>query len=125
MKFRDHKYTCIMQFGTLNHSWSLRGPAGGVHFHYQEWIDPERSAQFGGPTAGLEIHRLQPAEYQQDQAASHAPCWLLGAPCWHDGTSAYATDTLLPIIRSMGSDHPSIFALLEREYVDYLEKETD
>lgn len=124
MKFRGHKYTCEMQHGRLSHTWSLRGPEGGVHFHFSEWTGPdadERTQKYGGPTAGLEIHRLSPAEYQKNDAPSHAPCWLLGAPCWHDGTSAYATDQLLPIIQSLHGDHPAIFSVLEREYLDHFE----
>lgn len=118
MKYRDHKYVCTMSFGKLNHQWSLRGPTGGVSFHYSEWIGSdaaEKHAKYGGPSAGLEIHRYAPPDYQKGDAPSHAPCWLLGAPCWHDGTSSYATETVLPEVQAMLPDHPAIFRMLERE----------
>ena len=52
-----------------------------------------------------------------DEPPSQVPCWLLKVPCWHDGTSLYATDTLWPMVEGYlrGGEHEQIFRLLEWE----------
>lgn len=127
MKFRDHKYTWIKPFDQTRHTWSLRGPKGGVSFHVSLWEGPEgaeKHAQFGGPNAGLEFHRaFDPSG--GERAADHARCWLLEAPCWHDGTSLYANETVWPMVQAMMPDHDMIFRLLEREYEDHFRRMCD
>lgn len=119
MKFRDHKYEWRNNWGTIHHQWSFRGPKGGISFSAS--LSPEGK---WGPSCGLEFHHaFDPSNGQE--APHHSNCWLIGGHCWHDGTSLYASETLWPIIESMGSDHRSIFNLLEGEYCRRFGKEND
>lgn len=109
-KYRHHKYKWEKPFGNAKHQWSFVGPFGGVHFHVSE------NRQYGD-SAGLEFHHNRACHYRADEAPDHPTCWLTGEPCWHDGTSLHATETLWPIISAMlkSGDHDAIFRVLERE----------
>jgi len=104
-RYAHHKYTWSKPFSYVRHSWELVGPTGGIHFHVAD------------DTAGLEIHYTSPPDYMKGTAPHQTKCWLLNCPCWHDGTSLYATDTLWPMIKSYlkAGDHEKIFKILERE----------
>ena len=110
VNYREHKYTWMKPFGSVRHSWELIGRWGGIHFHVS--LTPNFP-----PSCGLEVHNRQPAAYQNDDPPSQQQCWLLKCPCWHDGTSLYASETIWPIIEPMlrDGDHESIFRFLERE----------
>lgn len=123
MRFRNHKYKWAKPFDQIRHQWSFVGPRGGISFHVSRWEgdDKGKHDQFGGPTAGLEFHRsFDPSDGRE--APSHSPCWLLKTPCWHDGTSLYATENLWPMIEHMMPDHSRIFRLLEREYESHFSR---
>lgn len=109
-RYADHKYTWSKPFGSVRHNWSLVGPVGAINFHVSlhEKYDP---------SAGLEIHRYAPADYQRHDAPSHLDCDLTGGRCWHDGTSLYASESLWPLIEPYLRDgsHETIFGVLERE----------
>lgn len=123
MRFRDHKYTWTRPYDQTRHHWHLRGPKGGISFSVSLWEGAggaEKHAKFGGPSCGLEFHHgFDPTGGKE--AAHHARCWLLEGPCWHDGTSLYASETIWPIVQSMMPDHAAIFRLLEREYDRHFE----
>lgn len=110
MRYRHHKYTYTNPFGSPNHQWSMIGPDGGMHFHVSVHKDYP-------PSCGLEIHY---ATKRGNEAPSQVPCWLIGAPCWHDGTSLYASEYLWPRIEAYlrAGDHDRIFSILEREADD-------
>lgn len=107
MKYNHHKYTYENRFNSARHSWTLIGEKGGLHFHVNILEDEKY-----GPTAGLEIHKFSGVG-----APDHVPCWLLHAPCWHDGTSSYAMETLWPMVEPYlkTGEHNTIFKLLEGE----------
>lgn len=109
-RYMHHKYEWAKPFGTPRHQWSLVGPDGGLHFHVSGPHKPE----YGEWSCGLEIHH---ASKQGDSAPHQTKCWLIGGPCWHDGISLYAEETLWPIIKSYlrDGDHETIFRLLEGE----------
>lgn len=114
-KFSHHRYEYTNRFSP-RHMWEIVGPEGGVHFH--------ASLTKGyPPSCGLEFHHNQAAWLRMgrdNEAFHHRNCPLLGGPCWHDGTSLYASETLWPIIKSAleRGDHDSVFRCLEREYND-------
>jgi hypothetical protein len=112
-RFRHHKYTYCKPFMHASHQWELVGPEGGIHFHVS--IDPDRKYD---PTAGLEFHHAARANYDPNRAPDHIKCPLIGEPCWHDGTSLYASETLWPMVEPMlfGGNHEGVFRLLEHEY---------
>ena len=107
-RYAQHKYTWTGDYGAENHQWQMVCQRGGLHFTVGRIGDGEF-------WAGLEVHSLTPL--YEDSAPSHSPCWLLGAPCWHDGTSSYALETLWPEIKAYlaNGDHKSIFQVLECE----------
>ena len=121
MKFRDHKYTWESPFNSTRHQWCFRGPDGGIQFHVSIMDNPSNEL-FREPSCGLEFHHnTQP--HGEPRAADHSPCWLTGQPCWHDGTSLYASETVWPHIEPMllSGDHVAIFHYLERLYEEHFE----
>jgi hypothetical protein len=123
-RFSHHKYTWSKPFSNVRHNWELVGPGGAVHFHVSE------SAEYGD-SCGLEFHHTRDAWRRlygrsRECAPHHRECPVLGEPCWHDGTSLYASETLWPIIKPMfrghDRDHEAIFRLLENEYNNHFGK---
>lgn len=112
MKFTDHKYARLKPFGTVKNVWSFRGPEGGVTFHAS-------TTNGYGTTCGLEFHVASWSSFRDKESPpDHVNCEIVGGPCWHDGTSLYATENLWPIIEPLldEGDHDGIFRILEREY---------
>lgn len=111
-RFSHHKYGWSKPFGSPRHQWSFLGPVGGVHFTASYFKDGEP------PACGLEFHHTRAAGLYPDEAPHHTKCWLTGEPCWHDGTSLYASETLWPMIEPIlrSGDHETIFRFLEQEY---------
>ena len=122
MKYRC-KYEYCNRFGHPNHTYTCIGRHGAVHFHISdfgaEW-EKTHGQRFG---AGLEIHYREPPPHMADYAPSQDKCWLIGCPCWHDGTTMYAEETLLPMWRP--NDHERMFRLMEHEYRLRFEKEDE
>ena len=112
-RFKHRKYTyTVTPWGSRQHLWETVGPTGGVSFSAVVF-DPEKA-----PGCGLEFHHSARAGYRQDEAPDHIRCWLTGEPCWHDGTSLYASETVWPQVDAClrGGDHDEVFRLLEYEY---------
>ena len=109
-KFKHHKYTYTVPYNAPRHMWQLVGPKGGVHF------TANISKEYGD-TCGLEFHGRAPF-YCEEVAPTDVSCWLIGGPCWHDGTSLYASETLWPMIKVWlhNGDHEMNFRCLEGEY---------
>ena len=92
------KYELTFLGGKPRHTYSVVGAPGGVHLHItdygDEWVE-EYGYRYSG---GIEIHYRQPPEYMRDDAPSHDNCWLLNAPCWHDGSSLQVTEYWAPLL---------------------------
>jgi hypothetical protein len=112
-RYRHHRYEYSKPFMSPRHSWELIGPRGGIHFHVS--LTPGYD-----PSCGLEIHYARGFQPNKDEPPSQCPCWLLKEPCWHDGTSLYASEQLWPMIEPYlkRGDHDQVFAILEREADD-------
>lgn len=108
MKYRN-KYTYENRAGTKQHVWTCIGRMGALHLHISE----QPSGECYG---GLEIHYRHPPDYMSNHAP-HEKCWLIGGPCWHDGTSLYVTETVIPMWHQI-KDHDYWFKWMEGEYVD-------
>ena len=93
--------------------WAVIGPLGAVHF----WKF-NNYPQLGG----VEEHRKAPADYQNGQPPSHEDCFLLGCPCWHDGSSLYA-DTFFPILELQGEE--AVYIQLGIEYRNRFERPSE
>jgi hypothetical protein len=112
--------------------WAVVGPLGGVHVWAQRlsstalevaprlWDYP-----FYG---GIEVHRRTRGEYD-GPTPTQAECWLLGGPCWHDGSSLYFSDHMSPVLYGLGleSSGATSYALSEARswYRSHLEGERD
>ena len=122
MRFNSHKYTWSKPFMSVRHQWELIGPDGGIHFHVSISKDY-------GDSCGMGFHRAAwSARRPQTEAPSQHKCWLIGGPCWHDGTSLYASEHVWPVVRDMlrMGDHEAVFRFLEGEYDHHFGKpETD
>lgn len=118
MKFRN-KFTYANRFGNAERTWIVIGRHGAIHFHVidlgEKYSKEHRAERYSG---GLEIHYRQPPEYMANDAPSHDRCFVLEGPCWHDGTSLYAQERIIPFWQSAPDDHERMFRFLEREYVE-------
>ena len=88
------------------------GPHGAVEFHFNTTADREldHDGTFPLVSLGVEMHKRVPAD-----EANHQSCYLLGGePCFHEGTSLWASEFVMPLFMSAGSD--AVFDVLERRY---------
>ncbi len=113
MKYRcEYRYS--KQFGNQHHLWICIGARGAVHLSITVYHDSKDK------DAGLEFHSRTATS---DEAPNHDLCWLLKAPCWHDGISLYASEHFLPIWQNHPHDHDRMFTTLELEYYKYFERD--
>lgn len=103
-----HSYT----MGKDGPYWALVGPDGGIHI-WARPVSPDRQSfreeRFIG---GVEVHyRKQPS--WADAEPHHEDCWLIGGPCWHDGTSLYFSERIEPMLDAEGDG----FTERSHEYV--------
>lgn len=117
------EYKMTFPYGDIaHHQWIIIGRHGGKHLHISGY-KPVRSEDidFSG---GLETHWRNPPEYMENCAPSQNNCWVLGQPCWHDGTSLYVSEAFIPRLKhglTHGltiDDHDWVFARLESEMRD-------
>lgn len=114
VKYRcEYKYS--RQFGNQVHMWTCISARGAVHLSITVYEDEGIT-----PSAGLESHSRTATS---EESPSHDYCWLLKSPCWHDGTSLYATEHFLPMWKSRPHEHDLMFKALELEYHRYFEQE--
>lgn len=95
-------------FGDKSHTYELVGRDGAIHFHVTE----AKNGEFYG---GIEEHHRTCPTYS-DRPPSHTNCRLLGGPCWHDGSSLYASEVLIPMWKLEFPNHDAVFAALVRDY---------
>lgn len=105
-------YRAIIRDGRMIHEWSLADESGGIHIsavlsEYQGWKEW---------MGGAETHYANPPDYMSDKKPSHEHCWLLGKPCWHDGSSLYFSENIAPALPAPCSDHPH--AMTEWHHAD-------
>lgn len=115
------KYVCEYKyqnrFNNQQHTWTCIGRHGALHLHITNY----KSA--GEVQGGLEIHCRTPPDHMRDDAPSHEKCWLLGQPCWHDGTSLYVSETVIPYWLSDPHNHDRMFEFLQHELRERTQQE--
>jgi hypothetical protein len=114
------KYVKEWRIGQWEHRYEIIGAHGACHLS----IQPYRLSD--GPiehSAGLEMHYRRPPKYMNDCAPSHAKCFLLEGPCWHDGTSLYAQEYFVPMF--LRGDEDGIFSEMIRWCDGRLEEEKE
>ena len=114
-KFSHEKYTYRKSHDWHVHYWQTVGPVGAVHYRAQIHQDNEYP-----PSCGLEFHHYAIVRERfgyGDEAPHHLDCELTGGPCWHDGTSSYAS-YIWPMMESylQINNHECVFRTLRREY---------
>lgn len=114
MKYRC-KYEYSKPWGNPNHVWTVIGARGAIHFHVSDMGERKADA-WDRYSGGLEVHYRSAPDYMADQAPSQDKCWLIGCPCWHDGTSLYASETIIPFWLASPNDHERMFNFLIRDY---------
>lgn len=90
--------------------WMLVGPRGAVDFHCSHASDRYTFGRIGG----IEEHHRTPPSYMREEQPSHEHCWILGGKCWHDGSSLYASEVLIPLLERDGE--AAIWKQLDCEY---------
>lgn len=88
-------YRAIVKAGRVTHLWSLANEDGGIHISasISEWSDGAREW-----LGGCETHYAKCPDYMDPDKPSHEHCWVLGAPCWHDGSSLYFSENVAPYL---------------------------
>lgn len=97
--------------------WAVKGPLGAVHVWAQRMGD--EATQICGTRyyGGIEVHRATPSEYDDPSRPSHDECWLIGGPCWHDGSGRQFEERVKPMIDRMGIDAVGSYCLcIAREW---------
>lgn len=110
-----------------SYEWSIIGQHGAVHVHIARYGYQEEIRYNGG----IEFHYRQPTEdYMQGLPPSHDECWLLKQPCWHDGSSLYVEESILPFIEHalrgdglQNMHHDYVFGVMEKRANDIWMKE--
>jgi hypothetical protein len=102
-----YEYNPSAPFGA-QHIWSVLAAQAGLHLWIRETPESKDQPVYGG----LEIHWRQPPDYMADDAPSQDHCWLLKAPCWHDGSSLQAEQKWIPKWRANPHDHSGMFSAL-------------
>jgi hypothetical protein len=119
MRYRcEYKYH--KPWGNPSHVYTVIGARGAIHFHVSDMGEKQvkeynLDQRFSG---GLECHYRTPPDYMAHSAPSQDKCWLLCCPCWHDGTSLYASEIIIPFWLGNPNDHERMFNFLIREYED-------
>ena len=90
-----YKYEMTVRHGGIEHCYSIVCRQGAIHFHVTEYLE-DGFMKGHEPSGGLEMHYRTPPDYMADQAPSDDRCPFIHQPCWHDGTSLYASETLIP-----------------------------
>ena len=110
----EYKYT--NRFGSAYHTWVVVGARIGMHLHISDQGEEDaRKHQIQRFSGGIEIHYRSPPDYMKDDAPSQMDCWVLGGPCWHDGSSLQAMESWIPFWKSAPHDHERMFRALEHE----------
>ena len=102
------KYQYEVVCGTPSHTWSVVGRHGGMHLWIRGYLLDGTMTWSGG----IEMHYRTPPQYMEHDAPSHDCCWLLQAPCWHDGSSLQATEEWIPRWLMDPHDHDGMLAAL-------------
>ncbi len=109
MKFRS-KYEYTKRWGNPAHTWSVVCAAGGMHLHITDHGE-EHGQKYGERySGGIESHSRTPTS---DTPPDHDNCWLLGCPCWHDGSSLQASEYWIPLFLSDPNNHEMMLTQLE------------
>lgn len=110
-------YRIIVRGGRDSHTWTLIGDRGGIHVDAWESSSNFRDDRWMG---GIEAHAPT-----GDGKPSHEHCWLIGKPCWHDGSSLQFSEQIAPYLPQPGApfesrDHLDVLHVMVSRYNQWL-----
>lgn len=108
-------YKAVVRGGRVMHLWSLANEDGGIHIS-ANIIDWQGSREWIG---GCETHYAKCPDYMNPDVPTHEHCWLLGAPCWHDGSSLYFSENVAPMLPNPWDVSPHHMAERHHQAVSY------
>lgn len=76
------------------HIWTLANERGGIHV--AAWQTDGRGIDRW--IGGIEVHSPVKMYEGGKDAPDHEHCWLLGKPCWHDGSSLQFSEEIAPVL---------------------------
>jgi hypothetical protein len=111
------RHEIIVRKTMTEYLWSLRGERGGIHVNAWPSSTPSFGCEWSG---GIEGHSPVPREYDRG-TPSHEHCWLLGGPCWHDGSSLQFSEQIAPYLPNPGEpldedNHLDVLRVMLRRY---------
>lgn len=122
---RDFRYECTIRqrFGEWERRYVVEGRDGACEFWCRTTpkvvTDAVGGREFYG---GFELHRASPSD--GDGPPDHGRCSALSdRACWHDGTSSYASEVLIPRWQRDPENHEAVFRTLVAEYRTRFAKE--
>lgn len=89
-------YRAVIRAGHVTHIWTLANEKGGIHVSAQ--ISRFSTSEYGEWLGGAETHYAAAPDYMDASKPSHEHCWILGGPCWHDGSSLYFSENIAPML---------------------------
>lgn len=112
-----HQYIISIRAGRPTHMWTLANETGAIHIHGWHYEGTAFGREWMG---GVETHSAKPFDYSNEKP-DHECCWLLGKPCWHDGTSLYFSERIAPMLEGIDPnaampDHIHGYMLSELKY---------
>lgn len=89
------------------------GPGGAIEFHFRTVEDRkyDHYGTFPLSSMGVEMHKRVPVA-----ESNYEHCALIDAPCYHDGTSLWASEVVMPAFMIGGSE--AVYPILERCYFE-------
>ena len=125
MRFKRWYEMCENPWGSVSHAWYVVGPLGAVHCHVSV-PRPSKDHSFG-PSGGIECHWNHYRD-EFDRAPDHLECGVTKRPCWHDGSSMYVNDHIVPTLdfdRLHKAGHEYVFSKCEEWYRDKIAPQSD
>lgn len=120
----EYRYVPFGEGPQVTHLWSVVGDEGGLHISITDTAD-ENKTSFGRFYGGLECHYRKRPDYVRDETPpDHENCWLIHAPCWHDGTSLYASEVIIPYWQGEPGNNERMFKFIKREYARRFQDQT-
>lgn len=97
-------YQAVVRGGNVTHLWSLANENGGIHVSASLHPYLNGNREWMG---GAETHYIAAPDYMDPDKPSHQHCWVLGCPCWHDGSSLYFSENIAPLLPNAWAERPN------------------